>query len=135
MNTLELKGGIIEMIAAVQNEDILQQLYEVISEITSLKKDDVSSMNRQNAQSSTLIEVCLSDEELEQIDEKKDFMDSSGKAHHFYTPYETFGAAKQLDDLTSEQEAQLDADIAASYLPENLVEHELVIQKMSRWII
>ncbi|MBI5917011.1 MAG: hypothetical protein HY842_16695 [Bacteroidetes bacterium] len=37
-------------------------------------------------------------------------------------------------ELTPEQEAQLNADIEASLHPENLVDHEAAIQKMSRWL-
>lgn len=33
MNTLELKGSITEMVASVNNQEILQQLYETITEI------------------------------------------------------------------------------------------------------
>jgi len=37
-------------------------------------------------------------------------------------------------EFTPKQEAELDADIEASFLPENLVEHEVALQKMSRWL-
>lgn len=79
MNTLELKGGMIEMIAGVKNQEVLQHLYKAISEIIT-------------------------------------------------------EAYQESSELSPEQETQIDADIEASYLPENLVEHEVVLQKMSRWL-
>lgn len=33
MNSLELKGGIFEMIAQVDNKEVLQRLYKVVAEI------------------------------------------------------------------------------------------------------
>jgi hypothetical protein len=33
MNTLELKGGMIELIGQVKNRELLQHLYEIISEV------------------------------------------------------------------------------------------------------
>lgn len=33
MNTLELKGGIFEMIAQVDNKEVLQRLYKIVAEI------------------------------------------------------------------------------------------------------
>lgn len=79
MNALELKGGMIEMIARVNDKAVLRHLYEVVSEILSQTWSE---------------------------------------------DYE----------LTPEQEAQLNADIEASLNPENLVDHEVAIQKMSRWL-
>ncbi len=35
MNTLELKGGLTEMIAEVDNKEVLSHLYEIVSEIIS----------------------------------------------------------------------------------------------------
>jgi len=79
MNTLELKGGMIEMLANVNDKVLLEHLYEVMaSVITQTATDNI--------------------------------------------------------ELTSEQEARLNSDIEASFLPENLVEHEVALQKMSRWL-
>jgi len=79
MNTLELKGGMIEMLANVNDKVLLEHLYEVMaSVITQTATDDA--------------------------------------------------------ELTPEQEAQLNSDIEASFLPENLVEHEVALQKMSIWL-
>jgi len=79
MNTLELKGGIIEMVAHVDNEEVLKKMYQIMSEIILQTSYD-----------------------------------------------ETV--------LTPEQEAALDSEIEESFVPENLVEHELALQKMSRWL-
>lgn len=79
MNTLELKGGMIEMIASVKNQEVLLHLYEAISEIIT-------------------------------------------------------EAYQESEALSPTQEAQLDTDIEASYVSENLMEHELVLQKMSQWL-
>jgi len=79
MNTLELKGGMIEMIANVNNPELLQNLYELIAD--------------------TILQKTAEDYKL-----------------------------------TPKQEAQLDADIKASFVPTNLVDHELALQKMSRWL-
>lgn len=79
MNTLELKGGMIEMIANVNNPKLLQQLYQTMAEIIVQKTTE---------------------------------------------EYQ----------LTAKQEAALDADIEASFNPANLVDHEVAIQKMSRWL-
>ena len=79
MNALELKGGMIEMLANVNDKVLLEHLYEVMaSVITQTATDNI--------------------------------------------------------ELTSEQEARLNSDIEASFLPENLVEHEVALQKMSRWL-
>ncbi len=79
MNTLELKGGMIEMIANVNDKALLEHLYEVMaSVITDTATDNI--------------------------------------------------------ELTPEQKLRLNADIEASFLPENLVEHEVALQKMSRWL-
>lgn len=79
MNTLELKGGIIEMVAHVDNEEVLKKMYQIMSEIILQTSHD-------------------------------DTM------------------------LTPEQEVVLDAEIEESFVPENLVEHEVVLQKMSKWL-
>ncbi len=79
MNTLELKGGMIEMLANVNDKALLEHLYEVLaSVITQTATDDI--------------------------------------------------------ELIPEQKAQLNLDIEASFLPENLVEHKVAFQKMSRWL-
>jgi len=79
MNTLELKGGMIEMLANVNDKALLEHLYEVMaSVITQTATDDI--------------------------------------------------------ELSPKQEARLNLDIEASFLPENLVEHEVALQKMSRWL-
>ena len=41
---------------------------------------------------------------------------------------------QQKDELTPEQEALLEADLEASFHPENLVGHEVAVKKMSRWL-
>lgn len=79
MNTLELKGGMIEMIGNVQNKELLQHLYEAMSEII-------------------------------------------------------MQTAREEQILSEAQEALLNEDIEASFIPVNLVEHEVVIQKMDRWL-
>ena len=79
MNALELKGGMIEMIARVDDQKVLQHIYQVISEILS---------------------------------------------QTWAEDYE----------LTPEQEALLEADLEASFHPENLVDHEVAEKKMSRWL-
>lgn len=79
MNTLELKGGMTEMIANVDNKELLQHLYEAVSDIIS-----------QNT--------------------------------------------KDIIQLSPQQEAQLNADIEASLIPKNLVEHKVALEKMSRWL-
>ena len=79
MNTLELKGGMIEMIAGIKNPEILQRLYHIIEEIMIETEEDVM-------------------------------------------------------ELAPEQEARLDADLAASEKEENLVSHQEAIKTMSRWL-
>ena len=79
MNTLELKGGMTEMIANVDNKELLQHLYEAISDIIS-----------QNISDSV--------------------------------------------QLSPEQEARLSAELDASFVPENLIEHKVALEKMSRWL-
>ena len=79
MNTLELKGGLTEMIAEVDNKEVLSHLYEIVSEILS----HTTSYNQK---------------------------------------------------LSVEQEAALDNDIEASFLPENLVENKTAFKRMERWI-
>ena len=79
MNTLELKGGMTEMIANVDNKELLQHLYEAISDIIS-----------QNISDSV--------------------------------------------QLSPEQEARLSAELDASFVPENLNEHKVALEKMSRWL-
>ncbi len=79
MNTLELKGGMTEMIANVENKELLQHLYEAVSDIISQNTNDSIQ-------------------------------------------------------LSPQQEAQLNADIEASLIPENLVEHKVALEKMSRWL-
>ena len=79
MNTLELKGGIIEMVAHVDNEEVLKKMYQIMSEIILQTSYDETT-------------------------------------------------------LTPKQEMALDAEIEESFVPENLVEHELALQKISRWL-
>jgi len=79
MNTLELKGGMIELIGQVRNKELLQHLYEIISEVLA------------------------------------DTIEDNIK-------------------LSPEQEARLDQDIKTSRDPKNLVEHEIAIKKMNKWL-
>ncbi len=79
MNALELKGGMIEMIAGVQNTDTLHRLYLMIHQIIA---------------------------ETEEADKA----------------------------LTPKQEAVLEQDLLASEQAENLVSHEVALQKMARWL-
>jgi len=79
MNTLELKGGMIELIGQVKNKELLQHLYEIISEVLADTKEDNIK-------------------------------------------------------LSPEQEARLDQDIKASRDPKNLVDHEVAIKKMNKWL-
>lgn len=45
MSTLELKGGIIEMVAGVQNKDLLQDIYKVMAEIITQATIDEVVLN------------------------------------------------------------------------------------------
>lgn len=74
MTNLELKGRIVEMIATVNNEDILQDIYNLTAEIIT-----------------------------------------------------------QKGNLTKEQEAALEKNIALSYQSENLIDHKKVLQRMEKW--
>ena len=80
MNTLELKGGITEMIAGVKNPALLKHLYETVAQII------------------------------------------------------TDAAAEVEVKLTPEQEAQIDLDIDATYIDDNLVDHAEVVENMKRWL-
>ena len=79
MNTLELKGGITEMVAKVNNQELLQHLYELVSDVITQTLSDNTT-------------------------------------------------------LSFEQEEQLNSDIEASFKKENLVEHKVALQKMSKWL-
>ena len=79
MNVLELKGGMIELIGQTKNKELLQHLYEIISEVLADTIDDNIT-------------------------------------------------------LSPEQENRLDKDIQASKDPKNLVDHEVAIKKMSKWL-
>ena len=79
MNTLELKGGMIELIGQVKNKELLQHLYEIISEVLS------------------------------------DTIEDNTK-------------------LSPEQEIRLDQDIKASKDPKNLVDHDVAMKKMNKWL-
>ena len=46
MNTLELKGSMIEMIAEIDNKVLLNQLYEVVSEIITQFQPDVFAIEQ-----------------------------------------------------------------------------------------
>ncbi|MEM1120153.1 MAG: hypothetical protein AAGJ18_06870 [Bacteroidota bacterium] len=79
MSVLELKGGMVELISRVKNKELLQHLYEIMSEVVAdITEDSVI--------------------------------------------------------LTAEQEAKLDQDIEASKNPSNLVDHEVAMRKMSKWL-
>lgn len=45
MNTLELKGGMIELIGQVKNKELLQHLYEIISEVLADTAEDNTSLS------------------------------------------------------------------------------------------
>ena len=45
MNTLELKGGMIELIGQVKNKELLQQLYEIISEVLANTAEDNTTLS------------------------------------------------------------------------------------------
>ena len=79
MNALELKGGMIELIGQTKNKELLQHLYEIISEVLADTIEDNTTLSR-------------------------------------------------------EQENRLDKDIKASKDPKNLVDHEVAIKKMSKWL-
>ena len=79
MNTLELKGGIIEMVARVDNAEVLEKMYRIMSEIILQTSHDHTT-------------------------------------------------------LTPEQEMALNAEIEETFIPENLVEHEVALQRMSKWL-
>ncbi|MEM8525741.1 MAG: hypothetical protein AAGG68_13955 [Bacteroidota bacterium] len=79
MNTLELKRGMIEMIASIKSPELLKKLYDLVEEITLESRQEVAA-------------------------------------------------------LTPDQENQLDRDLAASELEENLVSHEEAVKTMSRWL-
>ncbi len=47
MNALELKGGMIELIGQVKNKELLQHLYEIISEVIADTADDNTKLSIQ----------------------------------------------------------------------------------------
>ncbi len=79
MNVLELKGGMIELIGQTKNKELLQHLYEIISEVLADTNEDNIT-------------------------------------------------------LSPEQEDKLDKDIKESKDLKNLVDHEVAIKKMNKWL-
>jgi len=45
MNALELKGGMIELIGQVKNKELLQHLYEIISEVIADTAEDNTKLS------------------------------------------------------------------------------------------
>ena len=45
MNALELKGGMIELIGQVKNKELLQHLYEIISEVLADTVEDNTQLS------------------------------------------------------------------------------------------
>lgn len=45
MNTLELKGGMIELIGQTKNKELLQHLYEIISEVLADTIEDTITLS------------------------------------------------------------------------------------------
>lgn len=82
MSVQELKGGMLELIASVNNPELLEQLYALIQEVIQ--------------------------ENIEQTD--------------FW------------DDLTEAQQEELDAAIEESEQEENLVSHDVVMEKYRQWL-
>jgi TRAP-type C4-dicarboxylate transport system substrate-binding protein len=81
MSTLELKGGLYDMISKINDQELLVQLKEIVAEV------------------------------IEQNLDKTDFWDT----------------------LTSEQQTELDKALQESKKEENLVDHEVVLNKYKQW--
>jgi len=65
MNTLELKGGMTEMIANVDNKELLQRLYEAVSDIILQNtSDNIQLSTQQEAQLEAELEASFVPENL-----------------------------------------------------------------------
>jgi len=82
MSTLELKGGMYELISKINDEEVLIKLYEMIGEVVA--------------------------QNLEETD--------------FW------------DELTQEQQKELELAIQESHNQENLTTHHIVVEKYSKWL-
>ena len=100
MNTLELKGRLIEMIADLNNQEVLQHLYEMLSHII---KKDIALPSKQEVTSNqsffqTMIEVELPTKTADYQDLATDvsYLLNTIKPYPVYTPLNTFGASDSL---------------------------------------
>jgi hypothetical protein len=82
MSTKELKGSMVDLLASINDPDLLQDIYNVVNQMIAYNVD------------------------------KTDFW----------------------DDLTPEQQAELEQSLAESENPENLVEHEMVKNEFAKWL-
>lgn len=67
MNTLELKGGMIELIGQVKSEALLQHLYEIILEVVTDTKEDTAVL--------TVEQVAKLDEDIKASKNPKNLVD------------------------------------------------------------
>ncbi len=82
MSTLEIKGGMYDMISKVNDEKLLQELYELISDIIT----------------------------------------------------ENMSATDFWDELSEDQQKELEKAIEESYDDNNLIKHETVVRKYKKWL-
>ena len=83
MSSLEMKGGLLELISSINDVELLQKLHKTILEI--IKKEEEQS------------------------------------------------EGDWWDDLSKEQQVELEAAIKASENPENLISHEEALKTMKKW--
>lgn len=99
MNALELKGGMIEMIAGINNELVLQQLFDVVAATVKNATSDATNLATEEQTSfNMMIEV---EPPVEPIDwdlliKKDNHLLNPNTVYHFHTPYHTYGAADHL---------------------------------------
>ena len=82
MSTLEIKGGLYDMISKVNDEKLLRELYEVISDIIT----------------------------------------------------ENMSETDFWDELSEDQQKELEKAIEESYDDNNLIKHETVVNKYKKWL-
>ena len=107
MNALELKGGMIEMIAGIHNELVLQQLFDMVA--ATVKNATPSATNlvmEEQTSFNTMIEVEPPTEPIdwELLLKKENHLLNPNTVYHFHTPYHTYGAADHL--MTALQEGK-----------------------------
>lgn len=114
MNVLELKGGLLEMIANVRDEGILRQLQSAFKKIIQPENDwwDDLTAEQQAELEATLAEC---DDPNNMVSDKD--------------------AQKQIDEalLSEEQIIRLKKNIAYSRASSNLIDHEDVKKKYDKW--